>query len=209
MGTLENQFAGRRYLTSERLYAYVRQFELLGPETRSILEVGTGPGIFAKMARAAGFDYLSLDYAFATRPDLVGDVSRLPLKDKRFDTVFCCQVLEHIPFDRFAASAQELCRLARRKVVISVPDNRKFKRLAVHLPLAKFRKVLSVPRTGLDIDISAHGEHFWEIGGAGFRNCVSVPDVLARLRPLPGLRSVREFRLFERPYQHFFVLELG
>jgi SAM-dependent methyltransferase len=204
-----NQYANRRYMSLERLYAYVQQFSLLGPDTGSILEVGNGPGIFEKIAKAAGCDYLSLDYSFSTRPDLVGDVTRLPLKDKRFDFVFCCQVLEHIPFEAFTRAVEELCRLGRKRIAISVPDNRGFKRVSAHLPLIKFKKVFSVPGTGKHIDIATHGEHFWEIGGKGFKNCVSTAEVREKLGSVKAVKSIRDFRLFERPYQHFFILGLA
>jgi len=50
---------------------------------------------------------------------VLGDVTRLQFPDACFDSVFCVEVLEHIPSLQIACS--ELCRVARHDVIIGVP----------------------------------------------------------------------------------------
>lgn len=48
-----------------------------------------------------------------------GSVLALPFEDRSFDTVICCEVLEHVPETEQAL--RELCRVARHHLVLSVP----------------------------------------------------------------------------------------
>ncbi|MCI0479892.1 class I SAM-dependent methyltransferase, partial [Candidatus Uhrbacteria bacterium] len=49
----------------------------------------------------------------------VGDAERLPFDDRSFDTVVSSHVLEHL--SDFDAGFRELCRVARRRVVVALP----------------------------------------------------------------------------------------
>ncbi|MBU1349107.1 class I SAM-dependent methyltransferase [Patescibacteria group bacterium] len=71
------------------------------------------PNIAAARALAAGRGLAHL----ATFE--VGDAERLPFADRSFDTVVSSHVLEHLP--DFDAGFRELCRVARRRVVVALP----------------------------------------------------------------------------------------
>ncbi len=49
----------------------------------------------------------------------VGDAERLPVPDKSFDVVVSSHVLEHLP--NFDAGWQELCRVARKRIIVALP----------------------------------------------------------------------------------------
>jgi SAM-dependent methyltransferase len=66
-------------------------------------------------------DYLGID--IGGTPDLRVDLEatdRLPFDDRSFDTVICCDVLEHL--DNLHHVFGELVRVARRSVLISLPN---------------------------------------------------------------------------------------
>jgi hypothetical protein len=50
-----------------------------------------------------------------------GDVTRLEYPDNSFDSVFCLEVLEHLPGALLERACGEIARVAKRDVVISVP----------------------------------------------------------------------------------------
>lgn len=201
------KYVNKRYISMSRLQAYLEQFKLIGDSgTKKILEVGKGPGIFGSIVKSAGYDYISVDHDINTRPHIVSDVTSLPLKDNSFDYVYCCQVLEHLTFDKFSKSISELCRIAKTKIIISLPDNRKYFRVSFHMPKLDFRKVITIPKTGKNITIETHGQHFWEIGDNRFNNCMSEKEIINLLYKSLNVKKIHHYRFFERPYQHFFVL---
>ena len=52
---------------------------------------------------------------------LAADLRALPFADQAVDTVLAVHVLEHLPAQACAPALAELCRVARRRVVIAVP----------------------------------------------------------------------------------------
>jgi SAM-dependent methyltransferase len=97
----------------------------------SVLDVGSGRSS-EYLKQTLGEAYHSLDLASSyqfrrpsanTMPDAVIDLERgeLPFDDKAFDTVICTDVLEHV--DNIYRAYDELFRVARRYVIISLPNN--------------------------------------------------------------------------------------
>ena len=60
-----------------------------------------------------------LDRNPESRAQVLGSVYTLPFADRSFDVVTCLEVLEHLNDPR--AAAEELQRVARKAVVLSVP----------------------------------------------------------------------------------------
>ncbi|HLJ81707.1 MAG TPA: class I SAM-dependent methyltransferase [Ktedonobacterales bacterium] len=108
---------------------------LKGLQPSSLLDIGSGRGAFLWPLLDAFPDLPVtaldlLDYRVAdilavrdggvsTVTSLCGDATRLPFADKRFDVVTLLEVLEHIPDTQRALA--EVCRVAGRFVVLSVP----------------------------------------------------------------------------------------
>lgn len=103
--------------------------ELVAPQGKSIIEVGCNEGFVSKAllengaARVVPVDY---DHAMVQKSreifdieTIQGDINALPFADGEFDVALGCEVLEHIynPF----GGLSELFRVAREKVVITVP----------------------------------------------------------------------------------------
>lgn len=198
-----------RYLSRERWMSYVYQVNALADlEPRSVAEIGVGPGVVRDMVAAShpGCRYTSIDIDPALSPDVAASVTALPFADKAFDAVFCCQVLEHLAYELFVPALAELGRVASRRVVVSLPDVSPF----FFLRFKGSRRLLPALWRGISLpqpnppmhDFASHGQHHWEIGTRG-HPLLRVTDDMARA----GLRLRERFRMTERSYWHFFLLD--
>ena len=202
----------RGYLSHERWLSYVHQITAVSDlAPKSVIEVGVGPGVKKAMTEAAfeGCRYVGVDLRPALGPQVCADVLRLPFADGAADVTFCCQVLEHLPYEHFVASLDELKRVTRQRVVMSLPDVRPFFYLRARVP--GFRHAFPWLWKGISLShpfaprhcFESHGQHHWEIGKRGF----SARRVLDDIGSL-GWGRVRQFRMIERWYWHFFLLDL-
>lgn len=134
----------RRSLQRRVLLPWWRKYEhvdgrsaLVAAEMRSclpgtVLDVGSGRSS-EYLKRVLGNAYHSLDLASSYQfrrsgaagnaPDAVVDLElgELPFDDQAFDTVICTDVLEHV--DNIYRVYDELFRVVRRYVIISLPNN--------------------------------------------------------------------------------------
>ena len=116
---------GPSYLSHERWMSYVHQVTAIADlNPARVAEIGVGPGVVGDMVRTTypGCDYVSVDIDPTLRPQVCASVVDLPFADASFDATFCCQVLEHLPYDLFRPALAELRRITRCRVVISLPD---------------------------------------------------------------------------------------
>ena len=89
--------------------------------TSTILDVGCDQKTLARHLPASA-RYTGVDIAppadIVLNLDVPGAV--LPFPDRAFDTVLCCDVLEHL--ERIHAVFDELCRVSASRVLISLPN---------------------------------------------------------------------------------------
>lgn len=99
-------------------------------DARQILEVGCGEGYMLEIMRDIkavpftgmdiGMDVLQQAVNRMPEADLsLADGHHLPYANQRFDTVVCCEVLEHV--DDPEAAVRELHRVTGRYLIASVP----------------------------------------------------------------------------------------
>lgn len=200
---------GASYLNRERWISYVAQLDAVVDLTPTrVAEIGVGPGVLGTMFRASYPDcqYVSVDIDPALKPMVCASVTALPFADGGLDAVFCCQVLEHLPYEMFVSALRELGRVATRRVVISLPDVSLF----FFLRFRGSRRILPTLWKGLSLpqlipsvhDFAVHGQHYWEIGKKGFPVGRILSDIAGT-----GLKMRNHYRLVERPYWHFFLLD--
>lgn len=195
---------GATYDHRRRFLSYWNQIDQVRrAEPKTLLEVGIGNGFLTRYLRAQGIDTHSVDFDARLSPDTVASVTELPFGDKAFDVVCCFETLEHLPFEEFGRALGELRRVARRLVLLSLPDVTPCLRLRVGYGFLE--SLLDVSRDYPALFPEVHsfdGQHHWEIGKRGTR-LRSVRKALTQAR----LTILSTHRDPEDPYHRFFVCE--
>ena len=109
-------------LEVERIRATIAMIPL---DVNTVLEVGCGDGRITRRLprhlRTIGIDYSHSSVRQLPGKAVCASLESLPFPDRSFDLLLCCEVLEHLPDEMFEKGLQELARIARKYVLISVP----------------------------------------------------------------------------------------
>jgi SAM-dependent methyltransferase len=95
-------------------------------DTRSILDVGSGPGFLSTLLGQQGYRVTSIDLVLGSLLRFAGaraqaDASKLPFPDRSFDVVLCAEVVEHLSDAEREAAFREMWRVSRKYVIVTVP----------------------------------------------------------------------------------------
>jgi ubiquinone/menaquinone biosynthesis C-methylase UbiE len=168
----------------------------LKPQT--VLEIGKGRGVVANYLKSHKINVKTLDINKKLKPDFLGNVRKIPIKDNSFDVVLCSQVLEHLPFSDFEKSLREIHRVTKRYCVLSLPyhtlhfgltfkfSGMRFRNILFRLPILKNKRTKY---------------HYWEMGkiGYGIRK-------IRRIIRKSGFKIMKEEGVPFNEYHHFFIL---
>lgn len=198
---MDNTYLTLKYNSKERWLSYWHQIsETLEVSPRNVLVVGKGSGVVENSIRQLSnnqVDIITLDINNAVNSDIVGEVTGLPFENDSFDAVLCCQVLEHIPFDRLPEALSEMHRVARKRVVISLPHGRKHIKIAIDAPFFGDRQLIM--KNPFTTRHCSSKQHYWEIGRG-----VARKDVI---RQMGRLFDIEKEYLNEISCDHrFFIL---
>ncbi len=188
-----------KYNDPERWSSYWHQLEeTLSFKPQSVLEIGAGSGIIGPILMREGVAYKTLDIASDLKPDIVASVDAMPLKNNSFDLVCAFEILEHLPFEKFERSVQEIHRVAKVGAIVSVPHFGPPIKFLIKIPfLPELRFAWKVPYPRVHV---FNGQHYWEIGKRGY----PVRRIRAVLEKY--FTVTKEFVPFQNQYHHFFVL---
>ncbi len=166
----------------------------------SVLEVGVGDAVIGNYIRDnTELKYTSIDVAADVNPDVIGSVLALPFEDKSFDVVCAFEVLEHIPFESFDKAISEMARVARNRVLVSVPHFGPPVKFLIKIPfLPEMSFAFKIPYHPLH---TWNGQHYWELGKKGY----SKKAVIATMSKYG--KVLKDYVPFENQYHHFFILE--
>lgn len=124
----DGRYHRRRFsLIRDRLHALL-------PTAHHFLDVGCGSGEYLALAHQLGVPSVfgtDLSFGYCDRAShlssadavLQGSADMLPFEKSSVDVVLCSEVLEHLPPAMGTRAVAELCRVARRAVVITTPNN--------------------------------------------------------------------------------------
>lgn len=190
----------------ERLHSFRHQLVCaLASRPKRVLVVGKGDGLVIDLLKRAEIDVVTLDIDPTLEPDVLASVESIPLPDDSFDVSVCCEVLEHLPFSQLSICLSELSRVTRTRLVMSVPDIRRFLSLRLSIPKIQIDWQLSIPkfRVGkVSPERFAACPHYWEIGfeGSGYR---TVKRVIERA----GWRIIQSRRVSDLAWHCFFYCQ--
>jgi hypothetical protein len=191
------RYSWEKYMSQDRWCSFWHQVNVIVQQNpRQVLEVGGGNGLLRSICRTLGIEFRMMDIREETGPDLVGSVLEIPLADRAVDLSCAFQMLEHVPYQDALVGFRELCRVARRDVIISLPNATRAFPLSLTIPrVASLR--WTIPGIGLPLHTMVKS-HCWEIG----RPATTLRKVIADFSA--EARLVKTFRVFENPYHQFF-----
>jgi ubiquinone/menaquinone biosynthesis C-methylase UbiE len=97
----------------------------------TILDVGCGNGvitnILAENWNTTGMDTSAEALTYLTCPAVLASATNIPAADKSFDLVLCSEMLEHLNDEDTTQAILQLKRVAKKYLLISVPNNENLK----------------------------------------------------------------------------------
>jgi ubiquinone/menaquinone biosynthesis C-methylase UbiE len=201
--TQNYHYFDKTYDVKGRFSAYWHQInEVISLEPAKVLEVGIGTGLVADYLKVRGIDITTIDVVHGLKPNITASVLAIPFSAETFDIITCYEVLEHLPYSDFPKALKELARVARKHVILSLPDVTTVYRLLIELPKMKPIKRL-IPHPFPRSTVHRYdGEHHWEIGKTGYALHKIKLDI-TRSR----FKILKTYRVFEFCYNRFFLLE--
>lgn len=196
----KNAYRFEKYAGEDRFASYRAQIaEILNAQPQSVMEVGVGDGVVGGyLKRTTSIAYTSCDIADDVGADVVGSVTKLPFPDKAFDIACAFEVLEHLPFENFDIALAELSRVARKRVLVSMPHFGPPVQVLFKIPfLPEIRFAFKIP---VPQRHHFNGQHYWEVGKRGY----SRRDVRNHIKRFFDIE--REYVPFGNQYHRFYVL---
>jgi len=94
-----------------------------------ILDIGAGSGALIRLLRDKGFDAKGVDLYSASDDVKLGTITDLPFKGESFNTVFCCDVVEHLAEEQIDKGLTETARVLKKggHLIITTPYNEDLK----------------------------------------------------------------------------------
>jgi len=188
------------YDSKGRFCCYWHQIhEVISLNPIRVLEVGIGSGFVSKYLKERKLNVITLD---RLNPDIVGSIINMPFEDNSFDVVACYEVLEHLPYKNFYKALSEIFRVSNFYAILSLPDVERVYRFNIRVPkLGEIKKLIQLPRFKKPPH-KFDGEHYWEIGKAGYP-LSKIIDAIQKV----GFNLESTYRVYENPYHRFFVLK--
>lgn len=196
----KSHYEFQRYIDKGRWNSMWHQLdEVMQLKPDSVLEIGPGPGVFKYIAGLFNVNVETLDHDPELKPDHVGSATALPFADNTYDVVCAFQMLEHLPYADALNAFKGMVRVARRNVLISLPDSKKVWPHQFHIPKVGGFKGLMPRPFSKPVKHQFDGQHYWEINKLDFLLTKVLEDFSS------VCRLEKTYRVFENPYHRFFI----
>jgi SAM-dependent methyltransferase len=172
-----------KYFSLPQMGSFSHQINAIhARKPKNILEIGIGNGFTSTLLRHAGYDVVTADINPNLEPDICAPLAEISehLKDRRFDLVVCCEVLEHMPLEELEANIGYL-RQAGDRLFLTLPNYRRSFGIG---GLLKLPGRIAFPfRCHIELPLKKklhESAHFWEVGSQ--RECTrrAIVDLLRR-----------------------------
>lgn len=199
----KNHYKFSKYVVKQRWISLWHQLdEVIALKPSRVLEIGPGPGLFKAIVNHFDISVETLDIDPDLNPDHVASAQRLPFDDNSYDCVCAFQLLEHLPYEHSLKAFSEMIRVAKRHVVISLPDAKAMWTYTIHIPKIG-PKTFHIPKPGFrPILHKFNGEHYWEINTQGY----PLKKIIADFTKL-NIKMIKTYRVDELTWHRFFVFK--
>ncbi len=197
-----SHYFSKTYDSKERFISYWHQInEIIMLKPSSILEIGIGNGFVSNYLKKREFDITTMDIDERLNPDKIASVHCIPFSDESFELITSFETIEHLPYEDFPKTLNEIHRVSKKYAILSLPDVTRAYRFDIQIPkIGELKRLIQLPRLKLRMH-EFNGEHYWEIGKAGY----SLRMVMNEMRNV-GFEIKKTWRIFEMPYHRFFIL---
>jgi SAM-dependent methyltransferase len=121
-------------------------YKLIPAGVRSMLDAGCGNGIFCNFVKQqgngvkiVGLDRSNVALSYVQTEKIRASLDDLPFPEQSFDCVVSLEVVEHLPINIYELAKREIARVARKYIVISVPNNQMLGTHQTQCPACKTR----------------------------------------------------------------------
>lgn len=195
----------KNYDSVDRFISYFYQINSITQTLpKNILEIGVGNKTVSNYLKQANFKITTCDFDIKLNPDKVGDIRKLPFRNKSFSTVSAFEVLEHIPFSDFEKALKEMHRVSKKNVIISIPYNSAYFETVIKTSSPILNKQLKfairIPRFDRTINIKEHKEHYWELGTKNYSK-KRIKTILNKYFIIK-----KEFHPLLNSYHYFYIM---
>ena len=164
-------------------------YSIIPESVVNILDVGCGNGLITnhlgKKYSICGLDRSQAALLFLAVPKVNASANHLPFKNDSFDLVFSSELLEHLDDSTLSASVEEVQRVARSYLIISVPNQEMLR-----------KNSLKCPSCGLSFNVSYHLQTFSKARLMNLFSkfeCLNIKEVgLKWRRYIPFLLTIRQ-----------------
>jgi SAM-dependent methyltransferase len=104
--------------------------------TGKVLDVGAGSGALIKLLKKRGLSAKGIDLYSASEDVLEGTITNLPFTNECFNTIFCCDVIEHLNKEQLSKGLREIFRVLKKDghFILTTPYNENIELQEVSCP---------------------------------------------------------------------------